>query len=83
VTVLQLKSLSAVRKPPVKCEIDSCEIGGAQSDVAEDSVFLGCDAVWGEQFPTFRHIPEQWNLQTDNFLRMKRFWATFAWSEAG
>jgi len=49
----------------------------------EDSVFLGCDAVWGEQFPTFSHIPEQWNLQTGNFLRMKRFWATFAWSEAG
>jgi hypothetical protein len=39
--------------------------------------------VWGEQFPTIRHMPEQWNIQTGNFLRMKRFWATFAWSEAG
>jgi hypothetical protein len=28
-------------------------------------------------------IPEQWNLQTGNLLRMKRFWANFAWSEAG
>jgi len=83
VTVLQLKSLSAVRKPPVKCEIDSCEIGGAHSGVVKIQFswdVTSCGAISSRRFV----------ISGDNgifrlvfFLRMKRFWATFAWSEAG
>jgi len=53
VTVLQLKSLSAVRKPPVKCEIDSCEIGGAHSGVVKIQFswdVTSCGAISSRRF---------------------------------
>jgi hypothetical protein len=45
--------------------------------------FLGIWRRGGQAVPGVSSYPGTLDLHTGNFLRMKRFWATFAWSEAG
>jgi hypothetical protein len=56
-TVLQLKSLSAVRMPPVNCEIDTCEIGGAHSGVVKIQFSWDVTPCGGRAVPDVSSYP--------------------------